>query len=117
MNTDPAVDLLKCFMQRVIISFLNVGLLVLPGFGTFFHVEKLNPFSVHITFFAYFVQDKPDKDTVRQYGFTLVLCDSLIYLHVWGFICSYVLGYSPIVLPAKVNYMCIEGKPQKDKNL
>ena len=102
MNTDPAVDLLKCLMQRVIICFLDVGLLVLPGFGTFFHVEKLYPFSVHFTFFAYFVQDKPDKDTVRQYGLTLVLCDGLIYLHdCMGCICSYVLGYFPIVLPPK----------------
>ena len=82
MNTDPAVDLLKGLIQRIVISSPDVGRPVLPGFGAFVHVEKLHPSSVNITAFGYFVQDKPDKDTISQYKLTLFLCGVLIHLHV-----------------------------------
>ena len=65
MNTDPAVDLLKGLIQRIVISSPDVGHLVLPGFAAVVHVEKLHPISVCFTVFGYFVQDKPDKNTIR----------------------------------------------------
>ena len=83
LNTHLTVDWLKGLIQRVICSSPDVGHLVLPGIGAFVHVEKLHPISVNITFFWYFVQDKPDKDTMWQYRWPLMLSGGPTF--PWGF--------------------------------